>query len=366
MAKPVSISIVGTVGLPATYGGFETLVENLVLQHELRGGDFNITVFCSTSAYKSSERRLTYHSARLQYLPFKANGVQSILYDCLSILISTLRRDKVILVLGVSGAVALPIVRLFSPVKIVTNIDGIEWKRKKWGRFSRLFLRWSESLAVKYSHEVIADNSFIAEYVSSTYKARCSVIAYGGDNAISVESISKDAPSLPDSFSLSVCRIEPENNIHVILEAFAANQRENLVLIGNWSNSEYGVTLRSKFRSYPNLLLLDPIYSTGKLRFIRERAKVYVHGHSAGGTNPSLVEAMHFGIPIFAFDCEFNRATTENKCLYFQSAKTLLALLAHINSPQINLTGEPMREIAQRRYTWSVVSNSYFDLLTPS
>lgn len=366
MQKSVSVSIVGTVGLPAGYGGFETLVENLVLQHELMVEKWNITVFCSMFAYGNHERTSNYHSARLQYLPLNANGIQSVLYDSLSILISSFRRDDVILILGVSGAFAIPIVRLFSSAKIVTNIDGIEWKRKKWGRFSSLFLRWSESVAVKYSHNVIADNSSIAEYVSEAYGRPCSVIAYGGDNAISVKSIPVGIPLLPDAFCLSICRIEPENNIHVILEAFSKIQTQNLVLVGNWSNSEYGSALRHKFKSHQNLFLFDPIYDTGKLRFIRDRAKAYVHGHSAGGTNPSLVEAMHFGVPIFAFDCSFNRATTENKCLYFENSASLLSLLAHIDSPEVIACGDSMREIAQRRYTWNTIARSYFDLLKPS
>lgn len=366
MPKPVSVSIVGTVGLPAAYGGFETLVENLVLQHELKVEKLNITVFCSMSAYERHKRASSFLAARLQYLPLNANGFQSVLYDSISILISTFRRDDVILVLGVSGAFIIPIVRFFSSSKIVTNIDGIEWQRKKWGRFSRLFLRWSESVAVKHSHNVIADNASIAEYVSEAYNKACSVIAYGGDNAISAESTSNDIPLLPDAFCLSICRIEPENNIHVILEAFSKIKTQNLVLIGNWSNSDYGTALRHKFNTHQNLFLFDPIYGTGKLRFIRERAKAYVHGHSAGGTNPSLVEAMHFGVPIFAFDCSFNRATTENKCLYYGNSASLISLLAHVDSPEVIATGQSMLEIAQRRYTWDIVASSYFDLLRPS
>lgn len=359
----MNIAIIGTVGVPANYGGFETLAENLVRFHQREGSAADLTVYCSSQAYAPQARSASFLSARLRYVPLNANGVQSIPYDVLSLLLCALRRTDVILVLGVSGAIALPLIRLISSAKIVTNIDGIEWRREKWRGLAKRFLRWSERLAVKYSHEVVADNAGIADYVREQYGCDCSVIAYGGDHALSASPQPLTEISLPAAYAFSVCRIEPENNIHMILEAFAASDALPLVLVGNWSRSDYGLDLRQRYAGLSHLHLLDPIYDLGKLNTLRANASVYVHGHSAGGTNPSLVEAMHFGRPIFAFDCVFNRATTENSARFFLDAQQLRSLLNSADPDEMSPMGASMREIARRRYTWDVVASEYFALM---
>ena len=118
----------------------------------------------------------------------------------------------------------------------------------------------------------------------------------------------------------------------MVLEAFANFSGFPLVLVGNWNNSEYSKNLRKKYSSNSNLILLDPIYDQRELNVLRSNCTVYVHGHSAGGTNPSLVEAMYLGLPVFAFDVNFNRATTEGKARYFRSESELLAMLQQVNS----------------------------------
>ncbi|MEO0096420.1 MAG: DUF1972 domain-containing protein, partial [candidate division WOR-3 bacterium] len=140
-----NIAIIGTVGIPANYGGFETLAENLVTH---LSSEFNITVFCSGKAY--DKRLETYKGAKLRYINLSANGPESIFYDIFSIFRS-LKFADVLLILGVSGCVSLPFVRLLSRKKIVVNIDGLEWRREKWGRFARWFLKLSEMLAVRYA-----------------------------------------------------------------------------------------------------------------------------------------------------------------------------------------------------------------------
>ena len=146
-----------------------------------------------------------------------------------------------ILLLGVSGAIALPVIRLLSSAKFVTNIDGIEWRREKWQGFAKHFLRFSEKMAVRFSHEVIADNAAIAEYVKETYGVSAHVIAYGGDHAMSVVAEAVEEYQLSEDYAFSVCRIEPENNVHVIVEAFAQLPSHFLVIVGNWNNSDYGL-----------------------------------------------------------------------------------------------------------------------------
>ena len=148
------IAIIGTVGLPAKYGGFETLTDHLVTN---LSEQYQMTVYCSKKNYKKAERLNTYKGANLKYINLKANGVQSIPYDTLSILDALLKND-VLLILGVAGAWILPFVKFFTNKKIIISIDGIEWKREKWNNLAKLYLRWAEKLAVKYSHIDISDN----------------------------------------------------------------------------------------------------------------------------------------------------------------------------------------------------------------
>jgi glycosyltransferase involved in cell wall biosynthesis len=354
------ISIIGTVGLPANYGGFETLVENLSSYHNLILMDNEITVFCSSKTYP--EKKRNYLSTRLRYIPLNANGIQSIPYDILSLFFAIWNRTDVILLLGVSGAIVLPVLRLFSSARIITNIDGIEWRRQKWRGLAKIFLRFSEKMAIRFSDEVISDNVSIAEYVKDSYGIDSHVIAYGGDQAVNVGAIPVKEFDLPSKYSFSVCRIEPENNIHIILEAFSGLENYSLVIVGNWLNSDYGRELHRQYSAYDNFYLLDPIYNLGKLYSLRSSSEFYLHGHSAGGTNPSLVEAMHFGVPIIAFDCDFNRSTTENKALYFKDAKNLKLVISSLTESVSETVSKEMVEVAKRRYTWKTVAKQYFNL----
>jgi glycosyltransferase involved in cell wall biosynthesis len=357
--KKLRVAIVGTVGLPAAYSGFETLAEHLVRYNESRGLPVEVAVYCSKRAFK--ERPTCYHGAELRYVDLDANNASSIVYDAVSMMSALRHGVDVILLLGVSGAVALPLVRLFSSARIVTNIDGIEWRREKWQGIAKWVLRTSERLAVRWSHHVVADNAAIVDYVRESYGAESVLIAYGGDHAVAVEGA--PYPGLPEEYALALCRIEPENNIQMILEAFADNPHLPLVFIGNWMRSEFGRELKARYGDNPSLRLLDPIYDVASLRTIREGARFYVHGHSAGGTNPSLVEMMHFGKATAAFDCVFNRETTDNKALFFANAEELRAVTARTMTQDDASCGEAMLQLAQERYTWAKVGEAYLDLL---
>jgi glycosyltransferase involved in cell wall biosynthesis len=361
MKKNIKISVVGTVGVPAIYGGFETLVENLIKNQSLISTNNTLTVYCSGNSYPV--RKATYLSAQLRYIPLNANGVQSILYDIISLLSAIWHRSDVVLLLGVSGAIALPFIRLISSARIVTNIDGMEWRRQKWQGLTKYFLRFSEKLAVHFSHEVISDNDAIANYVKHTYGVDSHVVSYGGDHALAADARPLPTGEWPKDYVFTVCRIEPENNVHLICESFSDIQTPALVIVGNWNSSEYGRSLRTKYKACKNIYLLDPIYDLGVLKTLRAGAFFYIHGHSAGGTNPSLVEAMHFGKAVLAFDCSFNRSTTEEKAIYFKNSDQLQASIKNLDSTTMKTVGNDMLDIARRRYTWSVVASQYFSLL---
>jgi glycosyltransferase involved in cell wall biosynthesis len=265
------------------------------------------------------------------------------------------------LILGTSGACVLPLVRLFFPnIKIVTNIDGLEWQRQKWGSLTRRFLKVSERLAVRFSSIVVADNQAIARYVEVTYKRSCETIAYGGDHAvIDAMIVLGTGPATDrDPYAFALCRIEPENNAHMILEAFATAEL-SLIFVGNWQASDYGKDLQQRYSKVPSIELIEPIYDLQALAFYRSNCEVYVHGHSAGGTNPSLVEMMHFDKPIVAFDCVYNRATLEGIGHYFSSVSTLSRI---VEEDFLYNDGVKFGDIARRRYTWSIVRKQYRDL----
>lgn len=359
--KKKKIAIIGTVGVPGKYGGFETLAHNLVIQ--LRN-QFLISVYCSAVFYPKQERIKYWNGARLFYIPLKANGIQSILYDIISIIHACKFADT-LLILGVSGGIILPFVRIFTNKKIIVNIDGLEWRRKKWSWPVQLFLKFSEMVCVKFSHIDITDNEAIQAYTATEYGTVSRYIAYGSDHTIKVPCTAfgiKKYPFLKRKYAFKVCRIEPENNVEMILNAFSKSSSLPLVIVGNWSHSEFAIRLKQKYQWQKNIVILDPIYDQNELDLLRGNASVYVHGHSAGGTNPSLVEAMFLGLPILAFDVNFNRCTTSENALFFKSETELLGLLSTTGQMKLEELGKEMKKVANKEYTWAWIATKYMNL----
>lgn len=356
----IRVAIIGTVGVPANYGGFETLVENIIGDNASQ--DVIYTVFCSSKSYLYKLQ--VYKNAYLKYIPLEANGMQSIVYDIFSLLKAT-HRNNVILILGVSGCCFLPLYRIFSKKKLIVNIDGLEHRRAKWGKWIRRFLKLSERMAIKYADVIVSDNKGIQDYVRTEYGKDSELIAYGGDHVLcdisDVQNEVLHQYGLTEvEYSFSLCRIEPENNVHIILEAFKRSGKY-LVFVGNWERSLYGKELYAKYKNVFNIQLLSSIYDLKVLNVLRSNCHFYIHGHSAGGTNPSLVEAMFFHKPILAYDVIYNRETTEEKASYFSSVDELQKLL-NVSYVDFVQNADDMLEIARRRYRWKVIANQYENL----
>ncbi|MEZ5042203.1 MAG: DUF1972 domain-containing protein [Saprospiraceae bacterium] len=361
--KKTKLAIIGTVGLPAKYGGFETLVEQLVIHLSDR---FEITVYCSGKFYPKEERLRHWNGAKLKYIPLNANGFQSIPYDMASIVHAAFKAD-ILLILGVSGCLLLPFVKFFTRKRCFVNIDGIEWKRDKWKSFIRTFLRYSEIQAVEIAEVVITDNEVIRQYLKATYDYDSYLIEYGGDQAfqVAIQAENKQQyPFLTKPYTFMVCRIEPENHIHILTEAMSQQSELPLVIVGNWNNSEYGKDIRAQYGHLPHFYLLDPIYDKEGLNLLRSNCYLYLHGHSAGGTNPSLVEAMNLELPILAYDVGYNRETTENEALYFKDARELLAIINEMTPDVAKQMAKKMKTIAIRRYTWEVIARKYGNMMS--
>ncbi len=358
----MKVAIIGTVGVPANYGGFETLVEQLVRHN--KNDDLQYAVYCSRKSY--SERRWVYHGAKTEYVSLNANGIQSIPYDIIS-LVRASRTSDVVIILGVSGCAFLPVFRLFSKKRLIVNIDGLEHRRDKWGKWTRKFLKFSEKMAIRYSDVIVTDNKGITDYVKAEYGMDSKLIAYGGDHVLmdvsyyDSDKILEQYGLTTNNYSLAICRIEPENNVHTILEAYSRTPDRNLVFVGNWHKSAYGLEMQKKYDRFHNIKILKAIYDLKALNVLRSNCRCYIHGHSAGGTNPSLVEAMFFRKPIIVFDCIYNRESTEDKAEYFSNSDDLISRITN-DSIDYSANAEAMIEIANRRYTWSEISKQYCEL----
>lgn len=352
--KKETLCIIGSAGIPSNYGGFETLVHYISKNLSV---EYNLFVFCSSKNYTKKLRK--YNGANLLYINLKANGIQGILYDIIS-LYKALKISNNIIILGASGTLSLPILNLFFKNKIiVTNIDGIEWKRDKWGFFEKIILRFSEKIACKYSNVIVSDNYAIKDYIDKKYNLSSVYIPYGGDHVKFISNRSDLISFKPKDYAIKVCRIEPENNVEMVLRAFSKLKKRNLVIVGNWKNSKYGIRLLNNFSHYKNIELLDPIFDQKELNKLRFNSSIYIHGHSAGGTNPSLVEAMFLNIPILCYDVDFNKYSTKNKALFFYDSDSLSKLLeSDYDNSSVKISSD-LRKIAENEYIWKKISKSY-------
>jgi glycosyltransferase involved in cell wall biosynthesis len=353
-----SLAIIGTNGIPSKYGGFETLVEYLA---EYLSDKFDITVFCSSVT--AATRLHTYNGSKLKYIPFKANNWQSILYDTSSIALSYRAYDK-ILILGASGTIIMPILEKFKD-KFVFNFGGMDWQRSKWNAGTRWYLKVSEKLGIKYSGQLVSDNQAIKDYIQKEYGRESILIPYGGDHVFRVlpnEGDKHRYPFINSDYALAVARIQSDNNVEMLLESFKDRPRIPLVFIGNWNNSVYGTKIRRKYSGLDRIILLDAIYDLRELNLIRSNCKVYLHGHSAGGTNPALVEAMSLSLPVLAYDCIFNRYTTDFRASYFANDQELRRRIESMGDDELKANSEQMYEYASKVYKWQLIAEKYSEV----
>jgi glycosyltransferase involved in cell wall biosynthesis len=360
MGKKLKVSIIGTNGLPAKYGGFETLTH--FLSNKLNK-EFDFLVYCSKTVKEKRVDRL--NNSRLKYLPLSANGWQSMIYDAISIMHSYFFMD-VLVILGFSGVFAFPFKSLFRK-KIVFNLGGIEWQKVRGKKFTAkievLVKKWFEKITIRFSDVIIVDNQVLWDYVKKTYGIDCVLAEYGGDHAVKVklnENLIRKYPYLSSQYDVTVSRAQEDMNIHVVLEAYKQLPERTLVAVSNWEISVYGQQLKNAYKDkYPNIIIQDAVYDIEEINAIRSNASIYFHTHSLCGTAPSLVEAMSLGLPVICFDVPTNHSATEEKSVYFSDAPSLLGKLKNLDIIKLEKLGADMREIAQRRYTWERITFIY-------
>lgn len=312
--------IIGNRGIPANYGGFETFSENLIIQAE---ADCAENFLCVNSL----DNHAKHYQSRVIYSMFSKDRHPMLFY--LNSLFKGARRGNDLLVTGTAGSFFYPLLKLFYPrVKIHTNIDGLESRRQKWGRIKQILIKFSEHLALVWSDTVICDSQGIYNYIHSHYSSKFDhksvVIEYGAVPEMKIKRTTKD-------YFLIVARFVPENNIHLIIEAANKLSENRFIFIGDHENV-YGSLCKEI--SGDNCEFVGGVYDKSKLREYRLDALGYIHGHSVGGTNPSLLEAMACGNYCILHDNEFNREVCLDSGSYWLTADDLVKTIVDMKSSE--------------------------------
>lgn len=353
----MKVAIVGTQGLPNQYGGFETLADYLVRNLSNR---HDITVYCSSISNNRGADE--YCGAKLRYINVADHGASGILYDTLSLLDAQRQHFDVIIVLGTLSIPSIPLLTRKTLSKCISNFGGLDWLRNKWSNLAQKVIYYTCRATVKYSKIVVSDNLKIQDYIKHNFGRDSYFIAYGGDQSqhmpITQDMIQK-YPFLKGKYAFEVARIQPDNNIEMLIKAFLMADSIPFVLVGNWDKSNYGIEIKKKYEGKKNIILLDAIYDKRILDVLRSNCYLYVHGHSAGGTNPSLCEAMNLGLPIMAFSNGYNQNTTFDKALYFEDEYQLMDMILSINEEELMRIGKDMETLAKHHYRWEFIASEY-------
>ncbi len=361
------IAILGSRGIPARYGGFETFAERLSLGLVAKGHE--VTVFCEANHGLSIERcEAAYQSVRLRYVSAPRLGLLStILYDLFSLWHARIGYD-VVYMLGYGAAEFCWIPRLWG-TEVWINPDGLEWARAKWGILARAYFRLMEWASVRVADRIIADSQAIAETLRERHSPFncCSVIPYGCDVPSSppVPDLLREWSLSPAGYYVVICRLEPENHVWEMAEAFlASGSNRKLVIVGDQYAKNAYVRKLCAIR-HSHVQMIGTVFDHRKLTALRSYAFGYLHGHSVGGTNPSLLEAMACGNLIFAHDNPFNRETLAGSGLLFRDPRQLSDLIRDAEAGRLD--ADALRVQAQTRarsyYSWPRIINEYAQLL---
>lgn len=298
------IAILGTRGIPASYGGFETFAEHLARRLVIRGHD--VTVYCR--AHYVSPRQMEYHGVKLKVLPtIRHKYFDTVVHTFLSAIHAVAERFDAALICNCANAPFAPILRLTgTPVAI--NVDGLEHKRKKWGWLGRRYYRFAEYLSTLLPTEIVTDAQVIQEYYLALHNAPSTMIAYGSEveRRPDREMVRKWRVE-PNRYVLYVSRLEPENNAHLVIEAFKkVRTAYRLLIVGDAPYAEHYISsLRARARGDKRIVFTGFVFGQD-YRALQQNAYCYVHATEVGGTHPALLEAMGYG------NCVLTLATPEN------------------------------------------------------
>lgn len=359
----MKIAIIGTRGIPNNYGGFEQLAQFLADGLSERG--HQVIVY---NSHNHPYREKTWNKVQIvhRYDPEKSIGTAGqFVYDLNCILHARKESFDIILNLGYTSSSVW--MWLFPDKAIlITNMDGMEWKRSKYSGMVQRFLKVAERLAVKGSDLLVADSVFISEYLSGKYKVRPAFVAYGAQLFADPDvSVLSRFGLKPYGYNMLVARMEPENNIELILEGVATSGSDAPFIVVGHAGNHFGEYLKNRFRDTSTIIFAGAIYDPPVINNLRYHCQLYFHGHSVGGTNPSLLEAMGCRSLIAAHDNGFNRSVLGEEAYYFSTIGDIHRVLkncqrhSEISSRWLSMNYDKI----EKNYSWPRIVSEYESLM---
>ncbi len=370
----VRIAIVGTRGLPPNYGGYETFTDHFVKHMVERGHD--VIVACEGRPRK--EKLEHYNGAKLVYFPTKPPRIYSLrkIYEGINDLYFYLRLARkcdIMYILAGMGTQAIMATRLLNPkIKIVTSSDGLEWKRSKYSKLERFLIKSFVKSSLRNSDLIIHDNPELIEAFPDHDLGKTAVIEYGVSipgkipwETSTLEKIGRNIPDIsPGKYWMVVARLQNDNNTHHIIRGFVdSNSELPLIVVGDVWDTGYSKKLKSICRldSHDRIFMTGGIYDLQTLDMLRAHCTGIIHGHSAGGTNPSLLEAMSLGKYVIAHDNIFNRHVLNNVSDFFSDSEELSKIIDRSESDvelREKIGQENLRRVKEH-YLWKQCFDKY-------
>lgn len=359
----MKIAIIGTRGVPNNYGGFEQCAEYLATMLVKEG--FQVSVYNSHS-HPYQEQEWKGVNIIHQYDPEdKLGTIGQFIYDLNCILDCRKKDFDIILQLGYTSSSIWGRLLPRKKTIITTNMDGLEWKRSKYSKPVQRFLLYAEKLAIKHSDYFIADSIGIQKYLKKKYGVQSNFIPYGANLFTSPdETILTKYNLIPYAYNMLIARLEPENNLETILDGYVSSgSKAPFVVIGNYQ-TKYGNYIIKKYSNHSTICFLGSVFDIKLLNNLRYFSNIYFHGHTVGGTNPSLLEAMASNALICAHDNIFNCSVLNEDAYYFKTAHDVARLInkADLNFKLLKHNRERLAnnvEKIQNQYSWSQITNQY-------
>lgn len=358
---PIRVAISGARGIPALYGGFETFAAELAPRLVERG--FDVTVYCRPR-YSDSSRPASFRGVRLVYLPaIGRRALESPSAELLCSVHALKHRPDILYVLGFRASMVYWPHRL-SGRTLVFNTDGFDWQRSKWGRLARRYLRTSAALGVRLApHGLVADSRVTADYYAHAYGHRPVYLSYGAPILTTpAPDILASYGLVPGSYYLVVARVEPENHVRSIVDAYLHSESPiPLAVVGSQNyDTAYGSAVRAL--QCDRVRMLGGVYADGHLDALYQGCFAYLHGHEVGGTNPSLLRAMGAGALVLANGVSYNREVLADAGLYWSpEARDLPGVIRQAENDPVLAAG--LRQRAQERvaehYDWDFIADGY-------
>lgn len=353
----MKIAILGTRGVPNHYGGFEQFAEFFSVYLVEKGHEVYVY-----NSHNHPYQEKTFHGVNIIHCndpEHKMGTFGQFLYDYNCIMDSRKRDFDIILQLGYTSNSIWFFLLPKKPL-IITNMDGLEWKRSKYNRPVRQFLKFAERLAAISSDYLVADSLGIQKFLKKQYKKDSEYIAYGAYPFESPDaSVLKEYDVETGAFNMLMARFEPENNLDMILQGVVKSGDKTTFLVIGKHQTKYGKYLKNKFAAYPTIRFTGGIYNLAHLNNLRYYSKLYFHGHSVGGTNPSLLEAMASNALICAHDNDFNRGVLGENGFYFGNPDQVAHLLKSVQkSDNLQRLANNLQDI-KTNFNWDKINGDY-------